>query len=67
VAFTHELKAAFPSFGPDWDRAVEMGVDVSLLLENLTLSPTQRIAQLEDLLREVDAFKRAVKRRDPVP
>jgi hypothetical protein len=66
VAFPSELKHAFPSRGPDWDRAVEMGIDVSLLLENLALTPTQRIAQLEQLLRETDAIQRAVK-RDPVP
>ncbi|MBL8955890.1 MAG: hypothetical protein JNK82_34265 [Myxococcaceae bacterium] len=66
MAFPEELKRAFPSYGPGWDRAVEMGIDVSLLLENLALTPTQRIQQLEALLAEVDALKRAVK-RDPVP
>lgn len=65
MAFPHELKSAFPSYGPDWDRAVEMGIDVSLLLENLALTPGQRLAQLEALLNEVDALRRAVKARSP--
>ena len=70
MAFPNELRAAFPSYGPDWDRAVEMGIDVSLLLENLALTPGQRLAQLESLLNEVDALRRAVKpgnRNDSVP
>ena len=61
MAFPSELRAAFPSYGPDWDKAVEMGIDVSLLLENLKLSPTERLKQLEDLLNETDALKRDVK------
>lgn len=65
MAFPHELSAAFPSYGPDWDRAVAMGIDVSLLLENLSLTPGQRLAQLEALLNEVDALRRAVKARSP--
>ena len=70
MAFPDELKAAFPSYGPDWDRAIEMGIDVSLLVENLALTPGQRLAQLEGLLNEVDAIRRAVKARgldDSVP
>jgi hypothetical protein len=42
-----------------------MGIDVSLLLENLSLTPGQRLAQLEALLNEVDALRRAVKARSP--
>ncbi len=61
MAFPSELRAAFPSYGPDWDKAVEMGIDVSLLLENLKLTPTERLKQLEDLLNETDALKRDVK------
>lgn len=70
MAFPEELKAAFPSYGPDWDRAVEMGIDVSLLLENLTLTPAQRLAQIEDLLNETEALRQAVSREgsdDSVP
>ena len=59
MAFPDELKAAFPSYGPDWDRAVEKGVDVSLLDENLSLTPTQRLARLEELLNETEALRKA--------
>lgn len=61
MAFPAELKAAFPSHGPDWDRAVELGIDVSLLEENLSLTPTQRLAQLERLLEETEALRRATR------
>ena len=69
MAFPDELRAAFPSYGPDWDRAVDLGIDVSLLLENLKLTPEQRLAQLEDLINETDALLAAVKPADhgPVP
>lgn len=66
MAYPHELKAAFPSYGPGWDAAVELGIDVSLVLENLSLSPSERLARLEALLDEVDALKAAVKRPEPV-
>lgn len=65
VAFPSELKAAFPSYGPDWDRAVELGIDVSLLVENLSLTPTQRLAQLEALLEETEALRRARRGSEP--
>lgn len=64
VAYPDELKAAFPSYGPEWDRAVDLGIDVSLLLENLALTPGQRLAQLEALLNETDALRRAMGRED---
>lgn len=41
------LRQAFPSYGPDWDAAIEAGVDVSLLEENLRLSPTERLEQFQ--------------------
>ncbi len=59
MAFADELRAAFPSSGPDWDRAVELGIDVSMLVENLALTPTERLVQLEQLLNETDALRRA--------
>lgn len=71
MAFPNELRAAFPSAGPDWDRAVEMGIDVSLLVENLKLTPTQRLERLESLLNELEELKKNVKpvehARGPVP
>jgi hypothetical protein len=41
------LRQAFPSYGPEWDAAIEAGADVSLLEENLRLSPTERLEQLQ--------------------
>lgn len=61
MAFPDELKAAFPSYGPDWDIAVETGIDVSLLLENLALTPTQRLVQLQLLLDETEALRMAAR------
>ncbi len=60
MAFPDELRVAFPSAGPDWDRAVEMGIDVSLLLENLRLTPAQRLERLESLLNELESLRRSV-------
>ena len=31
--------------GPCWEAAIEFGIDVTLLLRNLELSPAQRLAQ----------------------
>ncbi len=44
------LRAAFPSYGPDWDAAIDYGIDVSLLIDNLELTPSQRIEQLQRTL-----------------
>lgn len=69
MAFPEELRAAFPSYGAGWDAAVALGVDVSMLVENLQLTPTQRLEQLESLINETDALLRDLKpvRRDSVP
>lgn len=69
MAFPDELKAAFPSYGPGWDAAVDLGIDVSLLLENLKLTPTERLAQLEALLNETEALRAELKQvpRGSVP
>jgi hypothetical protein len=37
-----------------------MGIDVSLLLENLRLTPAERLARLEALLNELDALRSSV-------
>jgi hypothetical protein len=62
MAFPEELRASFPSYGPSWDAAVKMGIDVSLLLENLELTPAARLERLEQLLNEIDALRSSVKR-----
>lgn len=59
MAFPAELRAAFPSAGPDWDRAVDAGIDVSLLEENLALTPLQRLQRLQALVDATDALRKA--------
>ncbi|MFP2927414.1 hypothetical protein ACLESO_19885 [Pyxidicoccus sp. 3LG] len=51
------LRKAYPSYGPDWDAAIEAGVDVSLLLENLELTPTERIEQLQRMTELYEALR----------
>ena len=52
-----------PDDHPDWVRALEMGIDVRLLEENLRLTPEQRILQLLDMDRLFVAIHgRAVRR-----
>jgi hypothetical protein len=41
----------YPSSGPAWDRAIEMGIDPAQLLANLALSPTERLMQLDEMTR----------------
>lgn len=36
-----------PSYGPDWDEAIRYGIDVSLLLESLALTPAERLGRLQ--------------------
>ncbi len=56
-----EALRGLPVRGPGWDAAIEAGVDVSLLLRNLRLTPAQRIAQLQSLLRfQADVQERTV-------
>ncbi|WP_163993557.1 hypothetical protein [Pyxidicoccus caerfyrddinensis] len=51
------LRRAYPSHGPDWDAAIEAGVDVSLLEENLRLSPTERLEQLQRMTELYEALR----------
>ena len=38
-----------PSYGPDWDAAIAYGLDVSLLEHNLSLTPTERLEQVQEM------------------
>ncbi|HYV47396.1 MAG TPA: hypothetical protein VFA20_21200, partial [Myxococcaceae bacterium] len=40
------LRSVFPSYGPAWEAAIDYGIDVSLLLGNLDLTPTDRVRRL---------------------
>ena len=59
MAFPSELRLAFPSHGPDWDQAVDAGVDVSLLEENLAATPLERLQRLQALVDATDALRKA--------
>src|SRR4051812_18199211 len=45
------LRAAFPSYGPDWEAAIDYGIDVSILTDFLSLTPEQRTRRLTGSLR----------------
>lgn len=45
-----EVLRRLPRYGPDWDAAIEYGIDVAQTELNLALTPEQRILQLEALL-----------------
>jgi hypothetical protein len=51
--------------GPAWQRAIDFGVDVSLLEENLRLTPEQRLANLVAMQRLFDAIHGTVPTRPP--
>jgi hypothetical protein len=58
---THESTAdagrGLPSHGPAWDAAIEYGIDVTLLERNLSLTPTERLLQLDDMLATYHALR----------
>jgi hypothetical protein len=59
------LEAELPDFGPDWRAAQQAGIDMWLLLENLNLSPWERLQEnqralnLVRMLQEADAAANA--------
>ena len=48
-----------PSYGPDWEAAIDMGIDVSLLEETLRLSVEERLLDLVELNRIADELQAA--------
>jgi hypothetical protein len=40
--------------GPAWQRAIDYGIDVSLLVENLRMTPDERLKQLVAMQRLFD-------------
>lgn len=58
------LRETYPSHGPDWDAAIEAGVDVSLLEENLQLTPTERLEQLQRMTELYEALRPKDANRD---
>jgi hypothetical protein len=54
----------WPSYGPDWDRAIDMGIDVSLIEYNLSLTPEQRILRLHHAQQMVELLRSAMERAE---
>jgi hypothetical protein len=52
-----DLLHRLPSSGPEWDAAIEYGIDVSLLDENLALTPTERLDQLPAMTEPFEALR----------
>jgi hypothetical protein len=48
---TADAGRTLPSYGPAWDAAIDFGIDVTLLEHNLALSPSERLQQLDEMLR----------------
>ena len=56
-----------PSYGPEWDAAVEFGIDVSLIESNAELTPAERIEELVTMNRlheEIQARTLSAEERD---
>lgn len=45
------------SYGPDWDAAIEYGIDVSVLERNLSLTFEERLMEFEAQLRLIEALQ----------
>lgn len=45
---TEDAGRSLPSYGPDWEAAIAAGIDVTMLEQNLRLTPAERIRQLDE-------------------
>ena len=54
---TADAGRELPSYGPAWDAAIEYGIDVTLLERNLSLTPTERLLQLDDMLATFESLR----------
>jgi hypothetical protein len=64
---TADAGRSLPSYGPEWDAAIEFGVDVTLILHNLELTPQQRLEQAaahQQFIDEVQAHAVAPELRE---
>jgi hypothetical protein len=52
-------KAALPSYGPGWDAAIRYGVDVTLLLEKLAMTPSQRLHRMQQVAEFHEMLRKA--------
>lgn len=52
----------WPSYGPDWDRAIELGIDVAQLERNLSLTPEQRLLNHQRTRRALTLLRAGLRR-----
>ncbi len=52
-------KVAYPSYGPYWDAAIQMGIDVAQLEYNISLTTTERLLQHEEMSRTFELIHSA--------
>lgn len=55
----------YAHFGPDFLAAIDAGIDVTQLLANLALTPTQRLEQLDAMTRFFEAVHGAAIPKNP--
>ncbi len=53
------LRRTYPSYGPAWDAAIEMGIDVGRLEYNLSLTPHERLLQLHEMTQTYELLRSA--------
>jgi hypothetical protein len=58
LQFPVDAARSLPSYGADWDSAIELGVDVTLILRNLELTPHERLRQAAQHQHFIDAVQR---------
>lgn len=54
-----ELEQAYGQGDPEIRAAIAAGVDVSMLVENLRLTPTERLEQLQNVVKFFEDLRRA--------
>jgi hypothetical protein len=47
-------RASYRTYGPAWEAAIEMGIDVGQLEYNLSLTPTERLLQHAQMTRSFE-------------
>ncbi|HEY8378639.1 MAG TPA: hypothetical protein VIK91_19230 [Nannocystis sp.] len=47
----------WPSYGPDWDRAIDLGIDIAQLERNLSLTPEQRLLNHQSMRRALRSLR----------
>ncbi len=65
ICYNHSMETSLPSAEADTpapERPRDSGVDVTLLIANLRLTPTERVQRAQQMLDEVLALQREARR-----